>query len=385
MKNIILSVAAFFALSTAAIAQDSIQTISRLNIDSTLTVGDSANFGSKVTVEDQMTIKGTTEMMQAATARNDLRVEGELFLPNLSAPADNRVNFLFSDPADGRTYRGDAEFLTGVIYSPKFCPNGNEVIPNPTWANGTNKIYVECPQVFVGIGTNAPAYNLDNRGTTKLYGHTWLNSTASIGADNDNFSRLYIKNTNYGAALHLNNSGNTGNYNKLLFFEYSNPTTEVIKVTNTASSYDAFVLSSSGAMTINNGTYNTFQLGADGQLIIRNASQKNFQFDVNGLFRARRVKVDADSWADFVFEPTYELMPLPEVKTYVEENKHLPGVPSEQEVLEQGVDLADMNKVLIQKIEELMLYTIDQNQSLTELKAEVEALKAKITVLEGQQ
>lgn len=382
MKNFIVSVAALFALTTSAIAQDTIQTVTRLNVDSTLVVGDSANFGSRVTVEDRMTIKGMTEMQMDATARQDLKVEGDLYLPNISTVSGNKLNILFSDPADGKTYRGDAEFLNGLIYGSKLCSSPNGQYPNPTWSNGMNKVFLECPEIMVGIGTNAPAYNLDNRGNTKLYGHTWFGSTASIGADNDNFSRFYIKNTSYGAALHINNSGNNSAYNKLLFFEYSAPTTEIMKVRNTALNYDAFVLNSSGGMTINNGNYIPFDLKADGQLIMSNATGKTFQFDPNGLLRARRIKVDADSWADFVFEPNYDLMPLPEVKAYVEENKHLPGVPSEQEVVEQGIDLAAMNKILIQKVEELMLHMIDQNETVTELKAEIEALKAKIVELE---
>jgi hypothetical protein len=101
------------------------------------------------------------------------------------------------------------------------------------------------------------------------------------------------------------------------------------------------------------------------------------------LFRARRIRVDAENWADFVFEPNYQLMPLTEVKTYVQENKHLPGVPSEKEIVEGGIDIAEMNKILIQKVEELMLHMIDQNELTTQLKAEIEALKTKIALLEA--
>lgn len=382
MKNIILSVLAFIALGTSAFAQDTIQSFQKLTIDSTLVVGDSANFHSKVVVDEEMTIFGKTEMISDATARNDLKVEGDLYLPYLSAPGENQLDILFSDPADGKTYRGGIGYLSDMLYS-KQCAPDQGIIYNPTWSNGPNKIYVECPEVKVGIATANPTHNLTNLGDSKLLGHTWFGTTASIGADYDNFSKFYIRNQSYGAAIHINSSGNNGNFNKLLWLEYTNPTTEVIKVTNTTSNYNPFVLTASGNMVINNGTVNTFELASDGQLIIRNATQKNFQFDVTGLFRARRIRVDAENWADFVFEPNYQLMPLTEVKTYVQENKHLPGVPSEKEIVEGGIDIAEMNKILIQKVEELMLHMIDQNELTTQLKAEIEALKTKIALLEA--
>lgn len=383
MKNTILSVAAFFALSTSAIAQDTLQTMTRLAIDSTLTVGDSASFGSKVTVDDQMTIKGTTEMQQNATARNDLKVEGELYLPNLSSPGETELDILFSDPANGRTYRAEKDYLTSVVYGSKVCSSPNGIYPNPTWSNGPNKIYVECPEIKVGIATANPTHNLTNLGDSKLLGHTWLGSTASIGADNDNFSRLSIRNTTYGAGLHINNSGHTGDYNKLLWLEYTNPSTEIMKVTNSVSNYNAFYLNASGTMVINNGNYNTFDLGSDGTLIMRNATQKTFQFETSGLLRARRVKVDADNWADYVFESDYKLMPLNELKSYVETNKHLPNVPSASEVLANGVDVAEMNKILLEKVEELTVYLLQQNAMSIDLEKQISELKLKIEDLEN--
>jgi hypothetical protein len=101
------------------------------------------------------------------------------------------------------------------------------------------------------------------------------------------------------------------------------------------------------------------------------------QLDYNGLLHARRIKVDTDSWADFVFETNYNLMPLSEVKNFIEENKHLPGVPSEQMVIENGVDLVEMNKILMQKVEELTLYLIEQNK-------QIEALNIKFGMLETE-
>ncbi|MDX1911690.1 MAG: hypothetical protein SFV22_09415 [Saprospiraceae bacterium] len=81
------------------------------------------------------------------------------------------------------------------------------------------------------------------------------------------------------------------------------------------------------------------------------------------------------NWADYVFEPDYALKPLEEVETYIKANKHLPNVPSAQEIVDNGLDLAEMQAKQMEKIEELMLYTIELNKRLVKLEAENAALR----------
>lgn len=85
------------------------------------------------------------------------------------------------------------------------------------------------------------------------------------------------------------------------------------------------------------------------------------------------VKTTAD-WADYVFKPTYKLRSLSEVETFIKTNGHLPEVPSAEEVVNNGIDMAQMDAKLLQKIEELTLYMI-------ELKKENEALKVQMSNL----
>jgi hypothetical protein len=81
---------------------------------------------------------------------------------------------------------------------------------------------------------------------------------------------------------------------------------------------------------------------------------------VAGGIRSTTVKVDAYSnWPDYVFAPTYKLMSLKATEEYINENQHLPGVPSAAEIQETGIDLAEMNAILLKKIEELTLQLID--------------------------
>lgn len=81
------------------------------------------------------------------------------------------------------------------------------------------------------------------------------------------------------------------------------------------------------------------------------------------------------SWADFVFNKGYALKTIPQVEAFISENNHLPDVPSAKQVAEEGYSQHDMNKILLQKIEELTLYTIQQQKEIQELKTELSNLK----------
>lgn len=89
---------------------------------------------------------------------------------------------------------------------------------------------------------------------------------------------------------------------------------------------------------------------------------------VDGVIGARRVRVTELAFgADFVFCPTYKLKSLSDVEDYVKTHKHLPDVPSEAQMKEEGIDLTDMNILLLQKIEELYLYVFELEKKVKEL------------------
>jgi len=90
---------------------------------------------------------------------------------------------------------------------------------------------------------------------------------------------------------------------------------------------------------------------------------------VKGQIHAQEVKVDLSvPGPDYVFEKDYALPTLESVKTYIDQNKHLPEVPSAKEMEANGINLSEMNMLLLRKIEELTLYVIDQNKEIDELK-----------------
>jgi hypothetical protein len=92
---------------------------------------------------------------------------------------------------------------------------------------------------------------------------------------------------------------------------------------------------------------------------------------VKGTVHANEVKVDLSvPGPDYVFANNYQLQPLNELKTYIDQHKHLPEVPSAAAMEANGINLGEMNMLLLKKIEELTLYVIEQNKKMIELKEE---------------
>jgi len=97
-----------------------------------------------------------------------------------------------------------------------------------------------------------------------------------------------------------------------------------------------------------------------------------YRLSVDGKVRADGVKVYT-TWADYVFEEEYNLPTLEEVKQHIEKNGHLKDIPSAKAVEENGIELGEMNKLLLQKIEELTLYMLQKDEQIKELNQKMES------------
>lgn len=88
------------------------------------------------------------------------------------------------------------------------------------------------------------------------------------------------------------------------------------------------------------------------------------------------IKLQAN-WPDYVFAPGYSLPSLSELEKFIIANRHLPEMPSAEEVKENGVAVGEINALLLKKVEELTLYMIEANKKIEGLQKEVGQLKAK--------
>lgn len=174
---------------------------------------------------------------------------------------------------------------------------------------------------YIGIGNAAPTQKLDVAG--------YIQSAPSASAGG-----LYFGNANHGVRRL------TGTNDVEIFTTFGN-----IFLSASSIASNQLVLRENGDV----------EMGTPG------ISSK---LTVNGKVTATKVKVTQNVWADFVFEPTYALPSLYELELYIKEHKHLPEIPSAKEVKEQGLDLGENQAKLLQKIEELTLYIIEQQKQL---------------------
>ncbi|MBQ4804321.1 hypothetical protein J8L88_15765 [Aquimarina sp. MMG015] len=196
------------------------------------------------------------------------------------------------------------------------------------------------------------------------------------------------------ARLSINKTGNVG-------IGTTNPLAKldvrgVIKTSHTDGRYVNLFTSGDGNSYINiagGSTTSRFGFQVDGSSkmsIMKNgnvgigtADTKGYKLGVKGKIAAEEVKVALHAnWPDYVFEDNYNLPTLQQVENHITEKGHLENIPSAAEVAENGIQLGEMNTKLLQKIEELTLYMIEQNKKTDLLQQEVEALKKKNEELE---
>ena len=114
---------------------------------------------------------------------------------------------------------------------------------------------------------------------------------------------------------------------------------------------------------------------SNGKLGIGTVSTGNHKLAVEGSIGAREIKVESNGWSDFVFYDNYNLPTLTEVENHIKQKGHLKDIPSAEEVEKNGIYLGEMDAKLLRKIEELTLYTIDQQKEIEELKKQNSRVK----------
>lgn len=127
-----------------------------------------------------------------------------------------------------------------------------------------------------------------------------------------------------------------------------------------------------GNGTSSTATSNAVMVLKSGNVLINKVTQLNstYKLDVNGIIRANEVVINTTG-ADFVFEKEYTLMSLEILEQNINKNKHLPGIPSACEMQTNGVSISELNISLLQKVEELTLYIIEQNKRIGKLEQQI--------------
>jgi hypothetical protein len=253
--------------------------------------------------------------------------------------------------------------LTGLIFAMMIFCNPNARAQQ--WATSGNNIY-NTNTGYVGIGMGAEftptaKFNINSGSEPasflleSTYTGTGMKSLGNVRIKNtatgDMFNMTFRKNGSTHEMLQSCFDAQNNAWREFMYFNYSTRKFEMRNGILDAEFKNSgnFLVSCTGNVGI--GTLNPTE-----------------KLSVNGNIKCQQIEVSLTGWSDFVFDENYELMPLAEVERFIGEKKHLPGVPSAEEVISNGNNLGEMDAILLQKIEELTLYVI-------ELKKENEALK----------
>lgn len=231
---------------------------------------------------------------------------------------------------------------------------------------------------ILGFGNNGPFLNA---GTGNIGFAITKNSTNHLKLHIDaNTLRVGIGgNAVPSASVHVNSS----------------LTSDTIKITNATTGHLASdgldILNTGIVATIMNrensslefGTNNLTRLkiNSDGKIVMGTTpTPAGYKLFVEEGILTEKVKVavkTSSEWSDYVFAKEYDLKPLSEVESFINQNNHLPGVPSAQDVVDNGIDMAKMDAKLLEKIEELTLHLIEMDKKMKDLQKRLELAESK--------
>ena len=245
-----------------------------------------------------------------------------------------------------------------------------------SWGFGANSNYFDKK---VGIGVKKPEFELEVAGILNLNKGIgegiamFVNGKEALWSNGDYFSWGFGANSNY--------------FDKKVGIGVKKPEFElevagILNLNKGIGEGIAMFVNGKEALW-SNGDYFSWGFGANSNYFARPIMigtrnlQDGYLLGVNGKIKCREVRVTNENWADFVFENDYELPSLESVEKFIKDNKHLPDLPSAEEVLENGTNLGEIDAILLQKIEELTLYLIEINKENQKLRAQIEILISK--------
>jgi hypothetical protein len=221
----------------------------------------------------------------------------------------------------------------------KFYPRYDGSLRIQDITAGTSRLMINSSG-NVGIGTTSPTYVLDViSDTNSIHGRTTGDSTYGVYGDANGSGYGLLGSSTSGCAIY----------------------------TYTPSGYAGYFV---GPKSYFSGKVG---IGTD---------DPQSELAVNGTITTKRVTVTETGWSDFVFADDYKLMPLSDLSHYIKANNSLPGIPTEKEVMKNGVDVGDMQAKFLEKIEELTLYMIELKKDNEEFRKTNEHLERRISALE---
>jgi trimeric autotransporter adhesin len=218
-----------------------------------------------------------------------------------------------------------ADVGAGDLFNATAIGSGSRVDCSNCMVLGSVKLFTQLPEVNVGIGTTNPAFLLDVAGRMRIRSGTGINTAGTWFNNNAN--------TNVAAFTGMFSDSYVGLY-------------------GTGSGWGFLMNTQDGRVAIGTDTpANGYKLSVFGKAIC-----EELVVQLKG------------AWPDYVFKKNYRLQPLAELEKFIAENKHLPNIPVAADIEKNGLQVGDMQKKMIEKIEELTLYVIELKKEIDKLK-----------------
>jgi hypothetical protein len=338
------------------------------------------------------TVNATTSSISALSTTNLTNNNGVIQSTGLNANSsfqDNVTRFRGNTPTSGNSFSAITTINQGAVANLTITSGGSGYTSSGFYqavATGGSGTGLNLNLNLTGGVVTSVTPNPGNPGTgymngdvisAAIPGGSGFTATVTIRSG-DNFAALFNGTTfrsstadNYYTVRSTPVINNVAGYTGTVYGFYHNPT-----LTSLVGKHIAW----------QNVTGDVYLGTTSGNVGIGTTSPGSYKLAVEGTIGARRVKVTQAAWADYVFDSTYQLASLQEVEQFIQQNKHLPDVPSAAEVKKEGLDLGDNQAVLLKKIEELTLYIIEQNKQLEvqkqQLKIKNKALENRLTEIE---
>lgn len=305
------------------------------NHDWRIIANDSANGGAnKFSIED------------SSAGRTPFTIEGSASNNSIFVDSSGRVGFRTSTPVV------DLHVKTGNTPTLRLEQDGSSGFASQTWDVAGNET-----SFFIRDATNGSTLPLRIKPGAS-------SNTLSIDAD----SQVGVGTLSPSAKLEVINTVSTNPALQVVENAASNPV--MVSYVNTTSAPVMFFDSNFNDWTFSAG--NSFNIATGG-------GATEFQLSATGNLTLTGNVITSNCPAgcgpDYVFEPDYQLMPLEDLDAFVTENKHLPKVPTAVEMETSGINMTQLQLRLLEKVEELTLYTISQHKTIQELQQKVEQLE----------
>ena len=310
---------------------------------------------------------GTSNPSAKLEVAGNFKLGGELKLDLMENSAAETHRLIYTDPS-GTLMVMSREEMVGLMHTTACFMKPGAMYPSPTWQSEEGQYAgrlftgTSCP-AYVGIGTANPMTELDVVGSARI------NSSLVVGGE---------------AQFDINRSFQIGSYddpalvvapNGQLTMNFSGTNESPLVINHTSTGDQLFAVNRQGGIEITyqpefNQDNPPQELLAD-IFRVRNGENNDDLISINsdGRIRCQGIVVKHPPfWPDYVFKPDYKLRPLCEVEDYIQQEGHLPGVPSETEIMNDGMDMQQLIVALTEKVEELTLYIIQQQKEIDQLR-----------------